>query len=65
MRCVCEHRTAADRMYTDGRRNDLDVKAARGHILIFHDLLSSYRTPLPIRYQTDVNKYHGLTDWGF
>ncbi len=46
MRCVSERRTAADRMYTDGRCNDLYVKADRGHILISHDLLSSYHTAL-------------------
>ncbi len=46
MRCVSEHRTAADRMYTDGRYNDLYVKVDCGHILILHYLLSSYCTPL-------------------
>ncbi len=44
MPCVSEPRTAAHRMYTDGRFNELYVKADRGHILIFHHLLSSYRT---------------------
>ncbi len=46
MHGVSERRTAADRLYTDGRCSDLYVKVDRGHILIFHDLLSSYRTPL-------------------
>ncbi len=46
MCCVSERRAAADRMCTDARCNDLCVKADRGHILIFHNPLSSHRTPL-------------------
>ncbi len=49
MRWVSERRTAADRMYTDGRCNDLSIKADRGHILILVDLLSSYAQPYFLR----------------
>ncbi len=57
MCCVSEHRTASDGMRTDGRCNDLYVKADCGHILIFHNLLSSYRTPLDVTVLL-VSRYH-------